>query len=186
MKKLTVILALLLSSCTASLQEPPTTVPTNTPLPTPTTTLAPTPEEAPVNEIPPPGPQNQPQLPPIKGGNTIPNIGQPFWIPVGQTAELEVDGAKYAITFLEVTEDSRCPQGAQCIVAGNVGVKLSVSKDGGEAVEVILSRGDVGETQPTVQFEAISMTLNNVAPLASVGEAVDPATYHLELLIVHQ
>jgi hypothetical protein len=87
---------------------------------------------------------------------------------------------------VEVTEDSRCPQGAQCIVAGNIGVKLSVSKDGGDFLEVVLSRGDVGETQPTMQIEAISLTLKNVAPLASVGEAVDPATYQLELLIVRQ
>ena len=119
----------------------------------------------------------------LKGGNNIPNIGQPFWIPVGQTVQLEVEGATYAITFVEVSEDSRCPQGAQCIVAGNVGVKLLVAKDGGSAIEVILTRGDVGETQATMQVDAISLTLNNVAPLGAVGQPVDAALYQLELLI---
>lgn len=177
-----VLLAWLLSACTASLQEPSTSVPTDTPLPTPGAI----PEEAALDELPLTDPQKQPQRPSGNGDNTAPNIDQPFWIPVGQTVELEVDGSKYTITFVEVIEDSRCPKGAQCIVAGNVGVKLSVSKDGGEPVEVVLSRGDVGETQPTVQIEGISISFSSLAPLASVGEAVDPATYQLELLIVLQ
>lgn len=182
MKKNTfVLIAFVLSACTASLQEPPTLIPTNTPLPAPTEMTAP--QEVPVAETPLSRPQSQPQLPPVKGGNATPNVGQPFWIPVGQTVELEVDGAKYAIIFLEVTEDSRCPQGAQCIVAGNIGVKLSLSKEGGDPVEVVLTRGDVGETQPTIQYEAISLTLNNVAPLGAVGQPVDPAMYQLELLV---
>ena len=185
-RTMAVFVAFILSACASSQQDLPTLVPTHTPPPTSTATTAPSPEEVPVAESPLIDPQRQPQLPPVKGGNTTPNLSQPFWIPVGQTVELEVDAAKYAINFVEVTEDSRCPQGAQCIVAGNVGVKLSVSKDDGQAVEIILSQGDVGETEPTAQFESISVTLNNVAPLASVGEAVDPATYQLELLIVHQ
>jgi len=141
------------------------------------------PVEIPVVDPSPSIPQNQPQLPASKGGSSSPAIDTPFWLSVGQTAALDVQDSSYAITFVGVTEDSRCPQGAQCIVAGTVSVIVRVAKDAENPVEIRLSRGDVGETQSTVQVEAIALTLSKVSPLAAVGESVDPAAYQLELLI---
>src|SRR6056297_1147996 len=54
-----------------------------------------------------------------------PEIGKPFKIKLGQT--LEFQGTDLSITFEELLEDSRCPDGATCVWAGNgrVSIKLN-------------------------------------------------------------
>jgi hypothetical protein len=46
------------------------------------------------------------------------SLGQEFTLPVGQTAI--ISGESLSIKFVEVTGDSRCPTGVQCIQAGDV------------------------------------------------------------------
>jgi len=52
-------------------------------------------------------------------------LGQDFVLEVGQT--VLVDGAGFGITFVAVTEDSRCPVDVTCVWAGNATVELRVS-----------------------------------------------------------
>jgi hypothetical protein len=46
------------------------------------------------------------------------SLGQEFTLPVGKTAVIA--GESLSIKFVEVTGDSRCPTGVQCIQAGDV------------------------------------------------------------------
>lgn len=52
-------------------------------------------------------------------------LGQDFVLEVGQT--VLVEGAGFGITFVAVTEDSRCPADVTCVWAGNATVELKVS-----------------------------------------------------------
>lgn len=52
-------------------------------------------------------------------------LGQDFVLEVGQT--VLVEGAGFGITFVAVTEDSRCPVDVTCVWAGNATVELKVS-----------------------------------------------------------
>lgn len=59
-------------------------------------------------------------------------------IPLGQT--LSLDGM--TIEFIEVLEDSRCPEDVVCVWAGQAKVKVRVSKDGvaQDAQELIVGK----------------------------------------------
>lgn len=51
-------------------------------------------------------------------------LGQDFVLQVGQS--VLVEGAGFGITFVAVTEDSRCPVDVTCVWAGNATVELKV------------------------------------------------------------
>ena len=53
-------------------------------------------------------------------------LGQEFDIRVGQWVTIE--GERLRVTFDRVAEDSRCPEGVQCVWAGNAKVMLRLSK----------------------------------------------------------
>ena len=53
-------------------------------------------------------------------------LGQEFDIRVGQWVRIE--GERLRVTFDRVAEDSRCPEGVQCVWAGNAKVVLKLSK----------------------------------------------------------
>ena len=54
-------------------------------------------------------------------------LDKEFDLRIGQTAILEAVGL--TVSFTAVTEDSRCPQGVDCIWAGNADVKIRVSSN---------------------------------------------------------
>jgi len=53
-------------------------------------------------------------------------LGQEFDVRVGQWVTIE--GERLRVTFDRVAEDSRCPEGVQCVWAGNAKVVLRLSK----------------------------------------------------------
>lgn len=65
------------------------------------------------------------------------SLGQSVNVRYGQ--EVTVPGYKFKIKFVAVPEDSRCPKGVNCIWAGNVRVRLQVSKAKSKPVKVELS-----------------------------------------------
>ena len=71
-------------------------------------------------------------------------LNEAFSLKVNQSAQLE-DGMK--ITFLQITEDSRCPTNANCFWAGRVIAEFRVEK-GGEALIKTLT--DNPENDPTL------------------------------------
>jgi len=66
----------------------------------------------------------------------------------------------YSVDFLEVTEDSRCPTGTECIWAGQAKVMLMICKDGEEMEkkEVILK--DLSTENPFQLTLAPSLKVN--------------------------
>ncbi len=64
-------------------------------------------------------------------------LGEEFDLRIGETAA--ITGEHLSVGFSSVTEDSRCPQGVDCIWAGNAIVRASVSEASGQRETVDLN-----------------------------------------------
>ena len=69
-------------------------------------------------------------------------LGEPFWLAQGDRA-VSSDGPT-AVRFVAVVGDSRCPEGAMCVWAGEVTVDVGVRVSAGDEVVTRLS----GTTTP--------------------------------------
>src|ERR1041384_3412543 len=56
-----------------------------------------------------------------------------------QGAETAVEGADFKLGFVNVTQDSRCPEGTTCIWAGNARLRLRVVSANGASKEFELN-----------------------------------------------
>ena len=69
--------------------------------------------------------------------------------------------AKITVKFVSVEEDSRCPEGTQCIWAGNARVKITLAKGKKAAKTFMLN----STTQPnTITFEGYDITFVDLEP----------------------
>ncbi|HST61992.1 MAG TPA: hypothetical protein VLK84_25045 [Longimicrobium sp.] len=104
---------------------------------------------------------------------------QQLEIPLGETRLL--DEERLAISFGRVMEDSRCPQGTQCVTAGNAMVGLILHERGEATRPVRLNTHD----QPrTVSHEGYVITVVDVRPWpTSTGVAAEDA-YVVRLHVV--
>lgn len=80
------------------------------------------------------------------------------------------------VTPLEVVEDSRCPSGANCIVAGRVRVKVRVQTVE-RADEAVLAVGE------TVRHGGLSVTLTNVTPYPQPNVPIAPNQYRFTFAV---
>jgi len=55
------------------------------------------------------------------------NLNEEFKLRIGEHAEIQNEFLR--ITFVAVTEDSRCPLGVECFWAGNAKVAITIQKD---------------------------------------------------------
>ena len=63
------------------------------------------------------------------------------------------------IKFVSLIEDSRCPEGTNCVWAGNAQIKIEVSKSGKKEIfEVNTNLGPKGATYNGYAIELISLT----------------------------
>lgn len=80
-------------------------------------------------------------------------------IPLGQT----VDVKGISITFEEVVEDSRCPEGIDCIWAGRAIVKVNVAANGKtEEKTMIFGALRPGEKENTNLYSSANFAINGV------------------------
>jgi outer membrane lipoprotein SlyB len=110
-----------------------------------------------------------------------PALDKPFDIKVDNTAEISSEGLKIKLTGIE---DSRCATDVQCIWAGNVKVKLNISKDNKTPVDIEIVT-EPGQTEGAVQkFENYQITLNKVSPESKKStETVKPSDYTISLTV---
>ncbi|HSH03886.1 MAG TPA: hypothetical protein VLL52_15325, partial [Anaerolineae bacterium] len=104
---------------------------------------------------------------------------QPTKLGVGDTITL--DGVD--ITFVEVTEDSRCPVGVTCVWEGQVGVKLTLSTQNQLVGETTLT--SVRTPQQTIGKHTV--TLVEVGPpLNKDGSELTADDYYITLTLTTQ
>ncbi|MDQ3711239.1 MAG: hypothetical protein M3388_03360 [Acidobacteriota bacterium] len=70
-----------------------------------------------------------------------------------------ISGSQITVKFISVIEDARCPEGTNCIQAGNATIQIKVSKRGGESktFELNTNLGPKGDT-----FEGYAINLVNL------------------------
>lgn len=99
-------------------------------------------------------------------------------VPVGVTVPLPGSGG--SVTFVRVTEDSRCPTGTTCIWEGDAVVELRV--DANATVETLELH-----TNPRFAREGraggVVLTLERLDPHPAADQAVPPDAYRLRLRI---
>jgi len=111
---------------------------------------------------------------PAPAGNGA-ELKEPFQLKIGQTALLESENLR--VTFLEVTEDSRCPSDANCITAGRVSILISVAVSGETPEEFTLTISAGNEEPAEVAHNGFVIRLLLVEPYPSTTRPIDPSDY---------
>ena len=104
-------------------------------------------------------------------------LDQPFTLAAGASAR--VDAENLQVGFDRVVSDSRCPRGAQCVVAGEAVVRVWLSKSP-EA------RGNRDLTTPNAAeavYGAYRITLVTLDPYPTVDHTIRPSDYVATLLV---
>lgn len=81
--------------------------------------------------------------------------------------------------LVEIIEDSRCPEDVDCIWAGRVTIKVTVTIKKGTPVDIELS----SDHKPSVDVGSYRLTLNEVAPKRKIGSPVTKEDYVADLTI---
>jgi hypothetical protein len=106
------------------------------------------------------------------------SLGQEFTLPVGQTASLE--GESLSIRFVEVISDSRCPEGVECVWAGEAQCRLRLTVAGSPAEMIVVQPGgDVGAKEYFIQYK-IDFLLE---PYPQEGQPIAPSDYQLIMTV---
>lgn len=106
-------------------------------------------------------------------------VGQDFVLRVGQT--VLVEGAGFGITFVAVTEDSRCPVDVTCVWAGNATVELKVGMTDAVDTTVTLNT-DLEPKATTIGRHQLRLVALAPVPRSDVRIAAGDysATLHVE------
>ena len=88
--------------------------------------------------------------------------------------------SKVRVKLLSVLEDSRCPEGTNCIWAGNARVKVELSFNG--KVEVVELNTNTGRRGGQVDYWAVN--LESLTPAPKAGVTLNPRRYVARFTIV--
>jgi hypothetical protein len=112
--------------------------------------------------------------PNVRCGDTSGNIGMDITLNAGETLPVGDEGLQ--LTFLEVTEDSRCPSDALCIQAGQATVTVKVEMGGRELGTVSLTLGEgVGSVPETLEDYAFELSRLDPHPITTM--TIQPEDY---------
>lgn len=100
-----------------------------------------------------------------------PQLDQPFQIGVGQTVTVDA----VTLRFLRVSQDSRCPRGADCIWAGDAVVRLQALLASDSTTVELHTNAAAGAAQ--VAYQGYGLELMDLAPDPVVGQPIAPDKY---------
>jgi hypothetical protein len=113
----------------------------------------------------------------------LPELGEPFEVLYSGTATVS---PTLSVNFFRLTEDSRCPDGAECITAGKVTVQLRADVTGAGRRTLDLTLDPAAPELAKAAWEGYVFELLEVSPYPQVGETYEPTDYSLRLLIDRQ
>ncbi len=108
-------------------------------------------------------------------GNEV-GLGKEFTLATGQSAAIA--GEKLSIKFVEVISDSRCPQGATCIWAGEASCLIEITNSESTYRKVLTQPGLSEPSQTDFQKYEIKFDLQ---PYPQVGRETKKDDYRLQL-----
>jgi hypothetical protein len=106
-------------------------------------------------------------------------LGQEFELKINQ--ETAIEGEGLAVAFDSVLQDGRCPEGVDCVWAGNAKIKIRLSKQNQAPGAVELNTGVNPKTSSFLDYEIKLVTLN---PRPKADNPVDPKEYKATLIVV--
>jgi hypothetical protein len=106
-------------------------------------------------------------------------LGQEFSLSVGQSAVIA--GENLEITFEEVSEDSRCPEGAVCVQEGRVVCFVKIA-EGDSSCRVELAQMGLSDEYSQETYEGYKFTFK-IEPYPEVDKEILNSEYHLLLTI---
>jgi hypothetical protein len=103
-------------------------------------------------------------------------LGQEFQLRPGD--EAVISGENTSVKFIEVTEDSRCPKGANCIWEGRVVCLLEITQNGEKSEYSIIETGANEQAERTLSGYRFTF---NVTPYPELEKKIHDGDYRLIL-----
>jgi hypothetical protein len=110
--------------------------------------------------------------------NVTASLGQQFTLPAGKYAL--ITGESLKIKFVEVTGDSRCPTGVQCIQAGDVKCLMLINYLDSQSSLTFTQQG--GNEVTTQDFNIYRITFK-VEPYPQAGKQIKPEDYKMVMTV---
>jgi hypothetical protein len=105
-------------------------------------------------------------------------LGEEFTLPVGKTAV--INGERLSIKFVEVSGDSRCAKGAECVWAGEVTCLMLIKfLDSSSSLE--FTQG--GGTNNTFYDFNVYQIVFNVEPYPELDKTIDHNDYRIVMKV---
>jgi hypothetical protein len=114
------------------------------------------------------------------GVSTEPELGRPFDMKPSEVVVIQ--GLR--ITFEGISEDSRCPTGAQCIWAGDAAAEFTLHKAPSEPLERTLHTN--GRFERQTQCDAFVVRLEDVKPYPKQGAPIAPGDYRATIVVTRR
>jgi hypothetical protein len=108
-------------------------------------------------------------------------LGQEFELKINQEATIEGEGL--GVVFDSVLEDSRCPDGVDCIWSGNAKIRIRSSKQKQTPATIELNTDAGPKSSSYLNYE---IRLVGLKPRPKPSEAVQPHEYEATLIIVRK
>jgi hypothetical protein len=109
-------------------------------------------------------------------------LGSEFTLSVGQSAHFAYE-AMY-IKFVNVTEDSRCPKGVQCIQAGRVSCDVEITKVSTKRVvtkdRILLTQTGLTDSSGAYAYQSYTIIFD-VLPYPEKGKQIAKGDYRLTM-----
>lgn len=108
-------------------------------------------------------------------------LNRPVVIKADRSIVVGADGIR--VKFRTLVEDSRCPKGSMCVLAGKATVALDVAKRKSQPTTVYLTNQAGQPRLAETQVSGYRLKLVEVRPFPIVGKAIDSKDYEITLII---
>jgi hypothetical protein len=110
-------------------------------------------------------------------------VGREFKIKAGRTVTLKGEGLR--LRFVRVAADSRCPEGVECVWAGNAEVLIEVGAKNGRRKSVLRLNTNASPERPAeVKYGRYTVKLVELSPYPREGRRLAAGAYTVTLLVV--
>jgi hypothetical protein len=107
-------------------------------------------------------------------------LGRPFDVKPAETVTIQ--GLR--ITFEGVSEDSRCPTGAQCMWAGDAAATFTLEKPPAAALHKTLHTN--GRYERQAETNGLIVRLEDIKPYPKEGATIAPDDYRATLVVTRR
>ena len=105
-------------------------------------------------------------------------LGQEFSLRAGR--KISLTDTKLKIRFVSVIEDSRCPQGVNCVWQGNAKARFELS---GIKSRPFTVRLNTGMEPKEIEYSGYTVRLVGITPQPKSGERINPRDYEATLVV---